>query len=123
MKTILQPLTLLAATISTLCSIGFAEPTPVVLDNNAGAVIVSPNPYRSDIHADTSISFEHLPSPATIQIFTISGREVQSLSGSTGTASWNRTNRNGEKVASGVYFYIVKDGRGNITHGKLAIIN
>ncbi len=82
-----------------------------------------PNPWRSDKHANTPVKFDTMPAASTIKIFTVSGREVKSLSAdSNGTANWDRTNDSGDLVASGVYIYLIIDPQGNETSGKLAII-
>ena len=70
-----------------------------------------------------SIKFESLPAGSTIKIFTVSAHEVKMLSAdSNGSASWDRTNSAGERIASGVYIYLVIDSQGNNTSGKLAVI-
>ena len=83
-----------------------------------------PNPWRADKHANMLIRFENIPAASTIKLFTVSGREVKALStDSNGMASWDRTNDSGDRVASGIYIYLIIDPQGNETSGKLAIIN
>ncbi len=83
-----------------------------------------PNPWRVDKHANTSIKFDNMPAGSTVKIFTVSAEEVRKLSAdSSGSAQWDRMNVSGERVASGVYIYLVIDPSGNETSGKLAIIN
>jgi hypothetical protein len=82
-----------------------------------------PNPWRSDKHANMSITFNGMPAASAIKIFTVSAHEVKQLSAdSNGSASWDRMNDAGEPVASGVYIYLIIDPQGNHTSGKLAII-
>ena len=83
-----------------------------------------PNPWRSDKHANTAVKFGNMPAGSTVKIFTVSAEEVKKLSAdSSGAAQWDRTNSAGERIASGVYIYLVIDPHGNETSGKLAIIN
>lgn len=78
-------------------------------------------PGRNPSH--TVISFTNLPTSGTIKIYTIDGRLVSNLTIPTGagTTDWPVTNSKGEKVATGVYLYIV-DGDGTKTDGKLVVI-
>ncbi len=94
-----------------------------VISTSLSGVRAYPNPWRVDKHANSSVKFDNMPAASTIKIFTVSGREVKSLtSDSNGMASWDRTNDGGELVASGVYIYLIIDPQGNDTSGKLAII-
>jgi hypothetical protein len=84
---------------------------------------VYPNPWRADRHSNFQVVFDGLPQAATVRVFTVSGHEVRTLNAdSSGKVSWDRRNSDGQNVASGVYLYLVTDGRGGETVGKLAII-
>jgi flagellar hook assembly protein FlgD len=84
---------------------------------------VYPNPWRSDRHSSFQVTFDGLPANATIRLYTLSGQEVKTLSsGSNGLTQWDRTNKDGQTVASGIYFYSVSDTSGRVSLGKLAII-
>lgn len=96
-------------------------PESVVM--NAADPRVYPNPWRADRNSGASVTFDRLPADSSIRIFTISGQEVKNLDATNGTASWDRTNESGERVASGVYLYLVTDILGQESHGKIAIIN
>jgi hypothetical protein len=120
MKRLLMVSLLTLSTVSVLQSAHGAE----VLSTSLGAVKAYPNPWRSDKHANTSIKFDNMPAASTIKIFTVSAHEVKTLSAdSNGVAMWDRMNDSGERVASGIYIYLVIDPRGNDTSGKIAIIN
>jgi hypothetical protein len=94
-----------------------------VVSTSLAGVKAFPNPWRSDKHANMSITFDGMPAASAIKIFTVSAHEVKELSAdSNGSALWDRTNDSGEQVASGVYIYLVIDPQGNHTSGKLAII-
>lgn len=95
-----------------------------VVATSLSTVRAYPNPWRVDKHANSSIKFDNMPPASTIKIFTVSAEEVKKLSAdSNGAAAWDRTNESGERVASGVYIYLIIDPQGNDTSGKLAIIN
>jgi hypothetical protein len=97
--------------------------TGVVSASLAGARAY-PNPWRADKHANTLIKFDNMPAASTVKIFTVSAHEVKTLSAdSSGMAPWDRTNDSGDRVASGVYIYLVIDPQGNETSGKIAVIN
>jgi len=92
------------------------------VSTNVNAVMVYPNPWRSDKHTGKNMTFANLPAGSTIKIFTVSGRIVKTLSSSGTSIPWDLTNDSGGNVASGIYLYLIMDGQGNKTHGKLAVI-
>jgi subtilisin family serine protease len=81
-----------------------------------------PNPWRSDLHGTTDITFDQMPNESTVKIFTISGHWVRTLSALNGSVTWDRKNSVGELVASGIYIYLITDPEGNHARGQLAII-
>ena len=101
-------------------SIG-AQNTVQLAPNDLAAVRAMPNPWRSDRHSGSSITFDNLLAGATIKIFTISGHAVRTLTASGSSVAWDRTNESGERVASGVYLYVTSY-QGQSKSGKLAII-
>lgn len=97
--------------------------TSSVVSTVPEGIRVFPNPWRADQDGNTTITFDHLPPSASIKIFTVSGHEIRTLSADGGgNAAWDRTNNAGDKVASGIYLYLITDSQGNKTNGKLAII-
>lgn len=94
-----------------------------VVTSSLNAAKVYPNPWRLDTHINTSITFDNLPAASTVKLFTVSGHEVRTLvADSSGLATWDRANDAGDKVASGLYLYLIADPAGNEATGKLAII-
>src|SRR4029077_9821652 len=71
---------------------------------------VFPNPWRSDKHTGKSITFDHLPLGSVVKIFTVSGHLVRELTPGTDPTSvqWDVKNDSGDKVASGIYLYLIK---------------
>src|SRR5439155_1148838 len=90
---------------------GTANVTLVSADLNA--VRVYPNPWRSDKHAGADITFANVSPDVQIKIFTASGRLVRDLKLITTTATWDRKDKAGDTVASGIYLYLITDSDGN----------
>ncbi len=79
-----------------------------------------PNPTKEGL-----IKFAKLPNYTKIRIFNLAGElvyENENFNGNETEKIWSCENNAGQKVASGVYIYILKDERGNIKKGKLAVI-
>jgi len=99
-----------------------------VVSSDVSKVRVFPNPWRADANAGQNITIDHLPAGSTIKIFTVSGHWVRTLTPSSppDTASWDLLNAKGDKVASGVYLYVVTasaaGGSAEKATGKIVII-
>ncbi|MFH1563178.1 MAG: hypothetical protein ABIF11_07170 [Nitrospirota bacterium] len=100
---------------------------------NLGNVIVYPNPFKPNSGLGHEyITFgskkdvsRKLTSSATIKIYTISGDLVKTLEVTPqddGQKVWYANNDFGNKVASGVYIYMIINPQGEKCIGKLAII-
>ena len=105
--------------------------TPTNTADNVANVHTVPDPYyvTSVLEQTTDakqIKFVNLPANATIRIYTSSGVLVQVLehTGKTGgVETWGVRNRNGQFVASGVYFYSVEDANtGARKVGRMTVI-
>lgn len=71
---------------------------------------VSNNPFRPSL-GHTEMTFSKLPADVEVRVLTLSGRRVfQGRTDFKGEMSWDTTNQNGEKVASGVYLVFVQNG-------------
>ena len=80
-----------------------------------------PVPFKSN-SGDPYIHFKNLPEGTHIRIFTMNGRLVQSLDApASGLIDWDVRNADSNKLASGVYLYIMKSGDQK-KEGKLVII-
>jgi len=93
----------------------------ITLPQDFSSVRAFPNPWRSDRHV-SAVTFDHLPTSAatTLKIFTISGQHVRTLTG-TQSISWDLNNTSGQRVASGVYLYLLT-ANGQKKIGKIAVI-
>jgi hypothetical protein len=93
-------------------------------DQRYGGTAVGQN-YPNPFNPSTLISYQLAEdSEVRLAIYEVSGRLVKTLvdevksAGSYGV-TWNGLDDRGEKVASGVYFAVLSDSRGNITSRKL----
>jgi subtilisin family serine protease len=93
-----------------------------LVESDIEKVRVYPNPWRSDRHHIPAITFDRLAANSTVQIFSVSGHHLKTLSKTSEAAAWDLTNESGETVASGLYLYLVSNDQGQQTRGKLAII-
>ena len=108
------------------------------LDSMLNAIKVVPNPYIvatthelplppaiTSGRGERKIDFIHLPSEATIHIFTVRGERVATLNHLSdihdGTVSWNLKSHENLDVAAGVYFYVIETPIGT-KRGKIGII-
>jgi len=101
-----------------------ASQTVTLVSPDFSSLRVYPNPWREDKHDGKPITFDRLPLGATIKIFTVSGRLARTLTPTIDTAVWDLTNDSGDKVASGVYIFMitVENGSAQTLRGKLAVI-
>ncbi|MBI4055695.1 MAG: T9SS type A sorting domain-containing protein [Elusimicrobia bacterium] len=82
-----------------------------------------PVPFRPS-QGHTQITFTRLTPQATVKIFTLSGTLVKTLrkqDGMTDAVQWDVRNESGEKLASGLYLYLIESD-GSKKQGKLLII-
>jgi subtilisin family serine protease len=101
---------------------GTGMATITLVSSDLGSMRVYPNPWRSDRHSNLHITFDQLPGNSTIKIFTTSAYLVKTLYTNSGSTSWDLTNDSGERVASGVYHYLITNDQGQKTTGQLSII-
>jgi len=102
------------------------EATGVDMTLTLPAIVVYPNPCYPNKGQD-EVKIANLPSQdSKVYIYTISGELVRTLDDETeiigAIATWDLKNDDGEKVARGVYIYIVSDKNDNKKIGKIAII-
>ncbi len=82
---------------------------------------IYPNPWRQDKHQGDPMIFDQMNLNSTVKIFTVSGHLVRTLNAPAGGVVWDLTNDSGDRVASGLYIYLITSD-GSTTRGKLAII-
>jgi hypothetical protein len=103
-------------------SSSWASASLTLVSPDLGGVVVFPNPWRADKHAGKNVKFINLSTNVTVKIFTLSGHEAKSLGPLSGSATWDLTDNSNDKVASGLYLYLITDSSGNKVKGKLAVI-
>ncbi|MDI6736209.1 MAG: T9SS type A sorting domain-containing protein [bacterium] len=90
---------------------------------NLSEVYVYPNPFKPAIH--NKITFAKVTDTATIRIFTIVGELVKTIEvtpADSGSPTWNGKNESQERVASGIYIYLITTEEGYKITGKIGII-
>ncbi len=85
-------------------------------------VFTYPNPFRLT-GGTARVTFANLTEKATISIATVEGRVIRVLEETDGNGGmfWDGKDANGQLVGSGVYLYLVTNGREQVL-GKLAVV-
>ncbi|MFH1540591.1 MAG: gliding motility-associated C-terminal domain-containing protein [Elusimicrobiota bacterium] len=93
------------------------------IENDLTKVYCYPSPYKPSL-GHTEIKFSHLTSYTNLRVFNIAGELVyrDEQDTSNGELSWAVVNNNGNKLASGVYIYLITDNDGHKAKGKFAVI-
>ena len=93
------------------------------LENDLTKAHCYPNPYKPS-KGHTKITFSRLTTYAKLKVFNIAGELVYQKEEDTPTGElpWDVVNDRGEKLASGVYIYLITDNSGNKAKGKFAVI-
>lgn len=96
---------------------------PVATTWDLAEASVFPNPFKP-YEGHTHMTFDGLTAYVRIEIFTIAGEKVCTLeeTNGDGVTSWDVTNSDGRKLASGVYIYRVTDDQGHEKISKFAVI-
>jgi hypothetical protein len=85
----------------------------------AAHVFPAPNPVQA---TDTEVVFAEAGPETRVDIFDLEGQRVRSLSGATGGGlRWDLRGRQGTRVASGIYLYVVRDRTG-VGQGRLVVL-
>jgi len=108
-----------AALISSAAAFA-AEPVSMV-QNQFDQVKVFPNPWRADRNASPLVTIDAIPTNSTVKIYTTSGHWVKTLPVNGTQALWDLTNDHGDKVASGIYMYVIT-ANSDKKVGKIAVI-
>jgi hypothetical protein len=98
----------------------WVAPNPVILSTGYGGTT-----RQGDIN--DKILFFNLSKRASIKVFSYSGQligTVDHVSETAGTNEWFQISRSSQRIASGVYFYIVEDlDTGTRATGKFVVIH
>ena len=97
-------------------------------ENSLNNVFVYPNPYKpgsgTSYDRTQGVAFTNLTNNAKIRIFNMAGELVFEghEENDDGIFEWPATSSNGEKVASGVYIYLITNTENEKKMGKLAVL-
>ncbi len=102
-------------------------------EKSLSKVVVVPNPFiiRSGFmgvsalaDANSKITFFQLPTVCTIRIYSYSGQLIETLEHNEDSNShdWYQVTRNNQKIAPGLYFFVVSAPDGKTTSGKFVVI-
>ncbi|MGB8658583.1 MAG: S8 family serine peptidase [Candidatus Zixiibacteriota bacterium] len=99
------------------------QPETVATTEDLAGASVFPNPFKP-YQGHTNMTFDGLTSNVKIEIFTLTGEKVCTLQETDGDGklSWDVTNSQGKKLASGVYIYRITNNLGQEKIAKLAVI-
>jgi hypothetical protein len=114
------PLIVTAFILTTACPVRAGV---VATAGEFSSVRVYPNPWRADKDGSSqTMIFDDLPPSVvtTLRIYTIAGEHVRTESG-VQRIPWDLRNGSGQRVASGVYLYILSTSNQQKT-GKVAVI-
>lgn len=97
--------------------------TPNIAAPDMEKVKVYPNPFRNDLNVRHEITFFNLPARATIRLYSVDGKLINTLEkdDSGNRFTWRLTNQQGQSVSSGIYIYLIHSN-GSQRKGKLAIL-
>lgn len=90
---------------------------------NLSKAIAFPNPFRANLGHD-QIVFDFLTAGARVRLYDVSGGLIQDFldDNNDGQIIWDVTNQSGQKIASGIYIYLITDPAGNKETGKIGVI-
>ena len=96
----------------------YVVPNPLIVTNGRSAEL-DPNGELTD-----RLQFFGLTKNCTIRVFSYSGQLIQTIvHEGTYNNPFYQISRNGQRLASGVYFFVVEDQSGARAHGKFVIIH
>ena len=101
---------------------------PAASVSDLNNLLVYPNPFKpNDGNVDTGcwcsgITFGNLTSDAKISIYTLNGELVKEMNNPGMSWNWNVCNKGGERLASGIYLYLVTNSSGEKKTGKIVIV-
>ena len=109
-------------------SSGISQEHTVEISSTLNRSCVYPNPAPAGSYTDRTVFhyYVDLDAEVEIDIYDVTGRSVDSLKAEARSGAANETEWNISRIASGVYFYVIKtavaSGNKHITNGKLVII-
>lgn len=83
---------------------------------------VYPNPFKSKL-GHTKVTFENFPSGSAIKIFNATGKLIweKETAGAT-KYDWYVNNLSSQKIAGGIYMYVIISPDAKTASGKIAVV-
>jgi hypothetical protein len=98
-------------------------PPPTATNTPVTPIEIWPIPFNPKYAVNGKLKVSGLPPGSTVSFYTVSGELVNKSSEVAGWAYWDGTNPQGRLVSSGIYYYIVLNGKQVLLRGKLLFIN
>ncbi len=98
-------------------------PPPTATNTPVTPIEIWPIPFNPKYAVNGKLKVSGLPPGATVSFYTVSGELVYKSAEVAGWAYWDGTNPQGRLVSSGIYYYIVLNGKQVLLRGKLLFIN
>ena len=86
--------------------------------------MVYPNPFDPGTAVRGTLKVTGMPVGSTLNIYTVAGERVKKQeagNGFNGWTEWDGRNEQGQLVATGTYFYVVRLGDRTLAEGPLVI--
>jgi hypothetical protein len=96
---------------------------PTATNTPIPPINIWPIPFNPKFAVGGKLKVSGLPPGATVSFYTVSGELVNKSAEVAGWAYWDGTNPKGRLVSSGIYYYIVLNGKQVLLRGKLLFIN
>lgn len=93
-----------------------------LIPSDLSGVRIMPNPWRSDRHAGGPVRFDPITTRSTVKLFTVSGHWIRTLMSNGPSLNWDLANDHGERVASGIYLYVLTTDDGAKKTGQIIVI-
>jgi hypothetical protein len=84
---------------------------------------VWPDPFNPARAVDGVLKISCLPDGTSVDFYTLSGERVKRVDSMEQWASWDGRNENGVLVSSGIYYYVIQQGKQVLQAGKLLVNN
>jgi hypothetical protein len=84
-------------------------------------IVVYPNPFNPDTAVNGTLKIQGVPPGATVNLYTVSGELVHRETATGALIEWDGKTLNGRVVATGIYYYVVRQGNETLAEGVLVI--
>jgi hypothetical protein len=85
-------------------------PVPTATPTPDEGLYVWPNPFVPSLAAGGTLKVSKIPRGSIVQFFTVSGERIREIGERNRRVEWDGTNEQGNRVSTGTYYCIVKNG-------------